>query len=466
MSGTQRLLRPEGAATIDRFPPGPKSRMPGGVLYTLQRDPLRLLTESARRYGDIFYVKIGPTHIYGLNRPDLIEDVLVTHHRNFVKSRGLRYAKRILGEGLLTSEGEFHLRQRRLIQPAFHRERINRYAAVMVRHAARTRDRWRDGATLDLHREMAQLTLTIVGETLFEADVESEADEVGDALTTSMEMFQRLNDPFGELLDRLPLASNRRYAAAQARLDATVYRLIQERRAGGASNGSGHSLLSMLLDAQDADSGAMSARQVRDEAMTLFLAGHETTANALTWAWYLLSQSPEAEAKLHAEVDAVLGERLPSMADLPRLSYAEKVLTESMRLYPPAWIIVREAVGEHTVDQYTVPPGSMLFLAQWVMHRDPRYFPEPERFDPDRWTPAFRAALPKFAYFPFGGGPRVCIGEPFAWTEGILLLATLAARWRMRLAPGRPVEPLPRITLRPKYGMPMTLEERKKHEPS
>jgi cytochrome P450 len=416
------------------------------------------MLDSARQYGDIVVFPIGSERIFSLSHPDYVEQVLVTSYRQFVKSRGLKYAKRILGEGLLTSEREFHLRQRRLIQPAFHRRRIAQYARVMVDYAARARVRWQDGVTLDIHEEMMRLTLAIVGKTLFDADVRSEAGEIGEALTASLQMFKRLNQPFGEVLDRLPLPSNRRFRRAQERLDATIYRIIEERRASGRDHGD---LLSMLLQAEDDDRTPMSPQQVRDEAMTLFLAGHETTANALTWAWYLLSQNPAVEAKLQAEVDAVLGHRLPTVEDLPQLSYTEKVLTESMRLYPPAWVIGRETVGDYMLDGVRLPAHSMILMSQYVVHRDPRYFSEPDQFEPERWTPEFKAALPRFAYFPFGGGPRVCIGEPFAWTEGILLLATLAQQWQMRLAPGQRIALLPQITLRPKYGMRMILERRK-----
>ncbi len=441
-----------------RNPPGPKERYPVEFLFALQNEPIKLLLESAREYGDIVVFPIGSERIFSLSHPDYIEQVLVTSNRQFVKSRGLKFAKRILGEGLLTSEGDLHLRQRRLIQPAFHRQRIAQYAQVMVDYGARARARWQDGVTLDIHKEMMRLTLAIVAKTLFDADVGSEAAEIGAALTTSIEMFRRLNEPFGELMDRLPLPRTRRFRQAQERLDSTIYRIIEERRISGRDHGD---LLSMLLQAEDDDRTHMSPQQVRDEAMTLFLAGHETTANALTWTWYLLSQNPAAEAKLQAEVDQVLGNRLPTVDDLPQLSYTEKVLTESMRLYPPAWVIGRETADDYALDGFLLPAHSIILMSQYVVHRDPRYFSEPEQFAPERWTSEFKEALPRFAYFPFGGGPRVCIGEPFAWTEGILLLATLVQQWQMRLAPGQRIGLLPQITLRPKYGMRMILERRK-----
>lgn len=441
------------------YPPGPKRAMPGSNLLKMRRDPLAFLTTLAREYGDIAHVKLGPQHVFLLNRPDYIRDVLVTHNRNFVKGRALDRAKRVLGEGLLTSEGPFHHRQRRLVQPAFHRQRVAAYGEVMVAYADRTRERWQNGATLDIAHEMMELTLAIVGKTLFDADVEAEADEIGATLTELMSLFKLVSSPLSDLLDRLPLPRTRRFWRAKARLDETIYRMIEQRRRSGEDKGD---LLSMLLLSQDdeGDGRGMGDQQVRDEALTLFLAGHETTANALTWTWYLLGQNPQAEARLHAELATILAGRLPSVDDVPQLTYTRMVLAESMRLFPPAWILGRRALQPYDVGGYTIPAGGLLIMSQYVMHHDPRYYPEPERFDPLRWTPEAQNTRPKFAYFPFGGGPRLCIGESFAWMEGVLLLATIAQHWRLRLAPGFPVATLPLITLRPKHGMRMTVEQR------
>lgn len=440
-------------------PPSPERKPFVGHLTMFRRDPLRFLLDSAGEYGDIVYLKFGPQTVYLLNHPDYIKDVLVTNNRNFVKSRGLEMAKKFLGESLLTSEGEFHRRQRRLAQPAFHRQRINGYAAVMTHYAARTRQGWRSGETLDIWQEMMRLTLAIVGKTLFDADVEAEAPEIGAALTNVMQLFERITNPFGGLLDKLPLPGNFRWLKAKQRLDSTIYRIINERRAAGVDRGD---LLSMLLLAQDeeGDGGSMTDVQLRDEAMTLFVAGHETTANALTWTWYLLSQHPEVEAKLHEEVDAVLAGKLPTADDVARLRYTEMVFAESMRLYPPAWTLGRRVLNDYDAGGYVVPAGSIVLMSQWVMHHDPRYYPEPFRFDPERWIPEAREARPKFSYFPFGGGPRVCIGEQFAWMEGALLIAVIAQQWKMRLAPDQLVEPKAMITLRPRYGMRMIVEAR------
>jgi cytochrome P450 len=442
--------------------PGPKKTLwPGGQMLGFQRDPLGFLTRLARRYGDVAQFRVGPLRAFLLNEPELVRDLLVTHHERFHKGRALQRAKRLLGEGLLTSEEEFHRRQRRLAQPAFHRQRVNAYGATMIEYAERTSERWREGQTLDVAQEMMRLTLAIVGKTLFDADVESEADEIGEALTDVMELFSYLMIPYSELLEHLPLPQTRRFKRARARLDAVIYRIIEDRRRGAADRGD---LLSMLLLAVDeeGDRTGMTNEQLRDEVMTIFLAGHETTANALAWTFYLLSQNPEAERRLHEELDAVLAGRAPTVEDVPALRYTEMVVAEAMRLYPPAWGLGRMAVADHEAGGYHIPAGSLVLVSQFVMHRDARYFPEPERFDPERFTPEAKAARPQFSYFPFGGGVRRCIGEGFAWMETTLTLASLARRWRLRLPPGHRAEMQARITLRPgKGGIPVTLEKRK-----
>src|SRR5579862_1551145 len=369
----------------------------------------------------------------------------------------LERAKVLLGEGLLTSEAEFHKRQRRLVQPAFHRDRLIGYGAAMAECAAQCRDRWSAGERFDVSREMNRLTLAIVARTLFSADVSSEADEIGSALTEVLGLFEMVLMPFSEWIEKLPLPSVRRFEKARARLDQTIYRMIAERRASGEDKGD---LLSMLLLAQDEDASTMTDKQVRDEALTLFLAGHETTANALTWTWYLLSQNPEAEARFHAEIDRVLGARLPTFDDLAQLKYVEMVFAESMRLFPPAWGIGRRPLQAYRIGDYEIPARTVMLMSPYVVHRDPRWYPEPEKFDPDRFLPENAAGRPKFSYFPFGGGARVCIGERFAWMEGVLLLATLGAKWKLRLVPGHRVETRALITLRAKYGMEMVVEGR------
>jgi cytochrome P450 len=361
----------------------------------------------------------------------------------------------------LTSEGEHHRRQRRLAQPAFHKKRIDSYGALMVEYAARHTSNWQDGARVDIAQEMMRLTLSIVGKTLFDADVESDAGEIASALTEIMELFNLLLLPYSEYLERLPLPHTRRFNRARAKLDRIIYRIIEERRRDSRDAGD---LLSMLLNARDeeGDRSGMTDEQIRDEVMTLILAGHETTANALSWTWYLLAQNPQAESKLHTELDEVLdgGRRLPTVEDLPRLRYTEMIFSESMRLYPPAWVLGRLVVKDFQARDYTIPAGSLVLLSQYVLHRDARYFPDPERFDPERWTPPARESRPAYSYFPFGGGARRCIGEGFAWMEGVLLVAAIASRWRMTLDPTHQVETYPRITLRPKHGIRVTLKKR------
>jgi cytochrome P450 len=441
--------------------PGPKPSLFDAFSYRPGRDPLAFFTNLARTYGDVVAYRLGGERLIFVNDPQHIKDILVTNNRNFTKGRALQRTKRLLGEGLLTSEGATHLRQRRLMQPAFHRERIAAYADTMVEYADRTRRAWRDGVTLDVAKEMNRLTLSIVGKTLFDADVESQAVEVGVALTGVIESFWMTMLPFSDLLEHLPVPKLRRARAARAQLDAIIYGMIAERRRSRRDHGD---LLSMLLSAQDEEAegaaGRMSDVQVRDEAMTIFLAGHETTANALTWTWYLLSTAPAVEARLHEEVDRALQGRLPRVADIASLPFVERVVTESMRLYPPAWLIGRRAIADCQLGAYLVPARTILVMSPFVTQRDGRFYPDPERFDPDRWTPDFRATLPKFAYFPFGGGPRQCIGESFAWMELILVVATIAQQWRLQLVPGHPVVPEPLVTLRTKHGMRMTAHRR------
>lgn len=436
---------------MPRLPPGPRSFLPGRFLRAMQRAPIPFFARLARDYGDAAAFSVGPQRIVFFNHPDLVRELLVAQNRFFHKSRVLQRTKIIFGEGLLTSEDPLHLRQRRLVQPAFHRERIARYAEVMVERAARTREQWRDGQELDVHHEMMRLTLEVVAKTLFDAEVEGEADEIGAALTRLIDLFPQLMNPLAPLLLKVPIPSTLRFRRAIERLDRTIYGIIGERRASGQDRGD---LLSMLLLAQDeeGDGGGMTDLQVRDEAMTLFLAGHETTANALAWTFYLLSQHPDVAGALDAHLATVLGDRLPSAADYPRLDFAEMVLAESMRLFPPAWAVSRLALEDVTIGDWLVPRGAVAAVCEAVMHRDPRFWTDPDRFDPSRFTPEAKAARPKFAYFPFGAGPRICIGEGFAWMEGVLMLATLAQRWRMELL-SRDVRPQASITLRPRGGI-------------
>jgi len=447
-------------AQSPRRAPGPRSRFPGELFFRLNTDRLGFLHQVARDYGDLARIDVVRTTLFIATHPDLVKDVLVTNNRLFGRGRGHLRMKLLLGDGLLTTDGEVHRRQRRLVQPAFHRQRVESYGDTMALRAEELANRWRDGSTIELSDEMMGLTLVIVANTLFGATVDHEVEEIGSALTAVFEMFGFALMPFSELFDRVPIPTTLRLRRARARLDATIYRIIAERRKSGRDHGD---LLSMLLLAQDTgdegDGGSMTDVQLRDEATTLFVAGHETTSIALTWAWYALSQHPDAESRMHAELDSVLGGRRPTAADLARLPYTRAVLAESMRLYPPVWGMGRSALTAHTLAGYDIPQGSLVVVSPFITQRDERFFPSPESFRPERWLDD-QADRPRFSYFPFGGGTRQCIGEQFAWMEGVLLLATLGQRWRLRLVPGHRVEFNPLITLRPKHGMQMTLHSR------
>ena len=427
----------------------------------MSEDALGFLSRAAKTHGDIVCFKLGPFRAYLLNHPDLIQEVLAGQPQNFHKEVALKVTRTMLGDGLLTSEGEHHKRQRRLIQPAFHRQRIASYASIMVEKALAYSGQWKDGMTLDLNEEMMHIALSIVGKSLFGTDLEQSAQEIDRALGEALTVFKDwIYRPFPTLWQWLPLPKTLRVRRARRILDRTVFRLIAEHRKSGVDSGD---LLSMMLEAVDTEGGGggMTDEQVRDEAATLLLAGHETVGNALTWTFYLLGQNLEAEQKLHEELDSVLSGRPPRYEDYPNLRYTEKVFSESMRLLPPAWALGYQPIMDVKIGGYDIPKNSIVNMSQYIMHRDPRYWGDPEKFDPERFTPEAKASRPRFAYFPFGGGPRQCIGESFAWMEGVLVLATLAQRWQARLVPGHRVELFPSITLRPRYGMKMTLEERK-----
>jgi cytochrome P450 len=439
------------------LPPGPKGRLLTGHLREFRGDRLSFYVRCARDFGDVVALRFVSRRVYLVSHPDLIESVFVTQARNFIKHFALRLNPLTLGRGLLTSEGDFWLRQRRLIQPAFLRQRLASFAPDMVAAAERLLDGWAPGQTRDLAVEMMRLTLDITGRTLFGADVTSDAADVGEALRVLQRCFLALFTSLVPVPVWMPTPTNLRLRRAVRRLDAIIYRLIAERRSGGADRGD---LLSLLLHARDEeDRGGMTDRQVRDEAMTLFLAGHETTALALSWTWYLLGRHPDIEARLAEEWRQVLGGRPPTFDDLPRLRYTEWVVLESLRLYPPAPSIGREALAECSLGGFRVPRGTTILMSPWVVHRDPRWFERPEEFLPERWADG-GAQRPKYAYFPFGGGPRLCIGNNFALTEAALVLATLGQRYRFTLVPDHPVTTWPTVTLRPKDGIRAVLQAR------
>lgn len=422
--------------------------------------PLDFFVELKRRFGDAARFRIFREKFVLFNQPELVNEVLVTKQHLLRKGRALEGARMFLGNSLLVSEGEEHARQRKLIQPAFHRGRIAGYAQVMAERSAQWAQARRPGEILDLATEMNRLTLAVVGETLFGSQVDANAHEVAESLTVIIENFNRMLLPFWKYLQKLPLHSNRQLFAAQARLDATIQQLISQRRATGRDHGD---LLSMLLAAEDAENPQrrLSDSEIRDQALTLFLAGHETTANALAWTWHLLSGHEAVRLRMKAEIDEVVGaDRLPAMEDMARLPYTTAVFSESMRLYPPVWVIGRRAMEDLTIGPYEVPARTIVLTSQYLMHRDTRYWPNADEFRPERWLDeAEQAARPKFAYFPFGGGARICVGESFAWMEGVLILAAIARRWRFESVPGHPIVLSPSITLRPKFGLKATVRE-------
>lgn len=430
-----------------------------GSVFEPRGDSIGYLTRCAREFGDIVFFRFLGVPACFVNRPDYIESVLVTQNSNFVKSKDYRAMRRVLGNGLLLSEGEFWRRQRKLIQPAFHQERIAAYADIMTGHTQRMLSSWSDGQTLDIHEAMMHLTLGIVAKTLFDADVSHEAEDVDAALTVLMGKFLRQAGMALLLPTWVPLPTSRLLKRAVGRLDKVIYGIIEQRRASGQMSGD---LLSVFLQVQDDEGVSMTDRQLHDEIMTLFLAGHETTANVLSWTWFLLGQNPEVEETLIEELSRVLCGRFPAPADLPQLAYTDMALRESMRLYPPVWVIGRRALAPFRLGEYELPADTNVLISQLILHRDARYFPEPLRFNPDRWSPSDprAASLPRFAYFPFGGGPRVCIGAGFAMMEAVLLLATIAQQFRVQIAPGQKVGMQPTVTLRPRNGIPVTLKRR------
>ncbi len=442
-----------------RMAPGPKGHWLAGNLPDFRDDRLGYLTGLAERYGDCVSIRLGPRKLMVVNHPDLVEDVLVTKNRIFKKHFALRQTRDTLGHGLLTSEGDFWRKQRRLAQPAFHRERIAAHAAMMVEFTERMLDDWSDGQARDVQEDMMQLTLQIVAKALFDADVSGDAADASAAMDTTLKAFTTRVSQVFKLPNWVPTPLNLQTRRAIARLDAIIFRIIAARRAGGEDRGD---LLSMLLKARDEDDGTrMNDRQLRDEAMTLFMAGHETTANTLAWVWYLLATHPDVEEKLHAELDGVLADRPPTFDDLPRLPYAEHVVTEALRLYPTVWLLGREATEPCEVGGYEVPVGRTIFMSQWVIHRDPRFFDEPLTYRPERWEDGLARRIHRYAYFPFGGGPRICIGNGFALMESVLLLATIARRYRLTLAPDAVITPLPTMTLRPEHGVKVILGRRR-----
>jgi len=436
--------------------PGPKRALWFGRLLEAQRDPLAFFERMIGEHGDYVGIRFGPIRYLVVNDADGVRRLLVDNHRNYTKSRNYEALKLVLGEGLLTSEGDFWMRQRRLAQPAFHKERLASFVRMMISDTRGMLGRWRDaddGRPFDVHHEMMRLTLRIVTRTLFSTDSDADADAVGKAMTVALEHVNDYADSLVRVPPWVPTPKNLRFGRARRTLDALVLRIIDARR---KSKDPPNDLLSMLMSAEDEETREqMTDRQLRDEVMTLVAAGHETTANTLTWTFYLLSQHPAAAERLRREVDSVLGGRPPSFEDLSRLVFTRSVLEESLRLYPPAWIIERQAIAEDCIGGYRVPRATVVAVSPYFLHRHRRYWENPREFDPDRFS-AGAAPRPKYAYLPFGGGPRLCIGNAFALMEAQIILAMVAADWALELAPGFSVELDPSVTLRPRRGLFMT----------
>jgi cytochrome P450 len=440
-------------------PPGPTQRWLFGNLKEFSHDQLGSLARWARQYGDVVSARFGPRRIIFLNHPDLVEEVLVSQHRKFIKHYRLRKSARALGQGLVTSEGELWRSQRKLAQPAFHRERINRYAQSMVSFTEQMLASWADGQVRDVHADMMTLTLEIVAKTLFDSEIGGKSADARAAMEILERGFiartRRLMAP----PIWLPTPLNMRLERAVRRLEQIIFAIIAERRRSREDRGD---LLSMLLHAQDQESGRrMSDQLLRDEVMTLFMAGHETTANTLAWAWLFVARQPDVEARLHEELDRTLAGRTPTVADLPQLAFAERIITETLRVHPTVWMVGREAIEPVELGGYRIPVGMTVFMPQWVIHRDPRWYDDPEVFRPQRWADGLMQRIPRYAYFPFGGGPRICIGNNFAMMEATLILATIAQKYRMALAPDADIKLLPSMTLRPAHGIKVVLEERR-----
>jgi cytochrome P450 len=458
--------------------------------------PILLFEHLLKTYGNIAQYSFMGTPIIFINDPEQIREILVTQSSSFVKERTVRRMKVLLGEGLITSDDPIHIRQRKIAAPAFHRQRIAAYGDQIVSIAAHHRDQWQPGQTIDIAADSMALSLEIVARTLFNTEVTPDILAINDEVNTIMGLYNFIVAfPRLEAFLNLPIPGIVKFRRSKARLDAVVNRLITEhRQAAAAGEPDRGDLLSMLLastyeptETSTSQPERMSDAQIRDEVLTIFLAGYETVANALTWTWYLLSQHPEVEAKLHAEIDSVLGlpgcpmpgcpmsdspssdvgilptpptHRLPTLADYPNLRYTEQVFAESMRLYPPAWAMGRMAIQDVALGDYNIPKGAHVFFSQYIISRTPEFYPDPLRFDPDRFTPEAKAARPRFAYFPFGGGNRQCIGESFAWMEGVFSIATIAQRWRMSYLGATPPIPQAKITLRPRDPLIMKLTPR------
>lgn len=465
MTSSQVTYPPRPVVDPSELPPGPPELPFVGQSLRYIRDPIRLMMEAAR-YGDLVTLSTKPALVYLVNHPDLIRDLVITNSRNIDRGPNTEVMKLLCGNGLITAIGPDHLRQRRLIQSSLHRDRVERYAQTMQEYAVSHQEGWHDGQRIDLGTELSLLTLRIVVKTLFGTELADEVRRIGSAFALGNRYITtRANQPprLRRWLHRLPLPFSVRFKHAKTELDRIIYGIISERR---GSLESGDDLLSLLLEARFAEDDAdtvgtgLTDEQVRDETVTMFAAGHETTAVSLIWTWYLLATHPDKQARFQAELDNVIGDRDATLGDLPNLHFMDQVYSEALRMYPPIWFWGRMAFQPFDLGGWHIPAGSFLLAPQLIAQRDGRWFDGPMEFRPERWTPEFRADLPRFAYFPFGGGPRRCIGDGFAMMEAKLILATIGKRWTLHHDPRHKAEVLPLISLRPKGGMPMYLERR------
>jgi cytochrome P450 len=440
-------------------PPGPKGEPIIGNARAFVLEPLDYLRRCAQEYGDVMQIRLGTTAIYMVSSPDLIEQVLVTHNKKYSKSRFTQRRKSLFGNGLIFSEGDFWLRQRRLMQPAFHQKRIASYGSAMVALSQRMSEGWHDGQEVSIHEDMMQLSLEIVTKTLFDSETTGDVHRIGKALDILIEQVSAAAVRPLQYPDWIPTTGNRQYNAALSELNAIIRQIISEHRQRASD---GDDLLSTLLHMQDEDGSRMTDKQLRDEVVNLYIAGHETVALVLSYTWRLLAEHPEVEEKLSNELENVLEGRLPTIEDLPRLSYTEQIVNEALRLYPPVWGVFRDCNEADELGGYTIKPGTVVLLSPWVVHHDARFYTDPEAFQPERWEKQSEQQRPRYAYFPFGGGQRLCIGNIFALVEARLILATLAQKWRFTLLPDQPFELVPSITIRPKYGIQVVAHMRGK----
>ncbi|WP_228853302.1 cytochrome P450 [Aegicerativicinus sediminis] len=441
-----------------KLPPGPKSLVPFANVFGFRKNSLKFLKDISTEYGDIAQFKMGPLRVVLLNHPDYIKEVLSNQHQNFIKGRPLEMAKEVLGEGILTSAGDLHKEHSRIIQPAFHIRMMELYVPAMTNYSQLTMDKWQDGQVIDMLQCMIGMSTEIAAKTMFNVDINNEVPEINNALEDIMSLFGRITMPFAEILLKLPIPSTKKFFKARAKLDDTIYKIIENRKKNPLQNGD---LLSLLLNTQEDTIGiSLTDKQIRDEALTLLLTAFDTTSLALTWTWYLLSLHPEIESKMHQELDSVLNGGTPTLEDYPKLKYTKMVFEEAMRMYPPIYVIAREALQDVIIADYKIPKKSIVLLSPYLIHHDARFHHNPEKFDPEALAKRLGRNHNKYEFFPFSVGPRSCIGQHYAMLEGVMVLASMGSHWCMETVPNQKVEMEQLLNLRPKNGIKMRLVKR------